>query len=229
MEPVIVSEDSGAEKSSEELDPTSQESEGEPVIGADSPSNIAVASFIEPAEAEVNPGLHFPGNSSFSFSPSLSLIINQCSLAGLDWVAGLKNLSLSGLPCEGFTSSGVNRVKVSEALEGIPVEPSASPSSDFAPLLSDLSLAPEPDPGRGGGAALLSSPESSESGYFLRSSLKKSGGGLGKDQQPVRKGRGRISHLSKAQLRAKADLREGKQLSIERALRAVNARRHVRK
>ena len=94
--------------------------------------------------------------------------------------------------------------------------------------MSDISLAPEPDPGRGG-EDLLSSPETSESGYFLRSRLKKTGGGLGKEQQPGRKGRGRISHLSKAQSRAKADLREGKQLSIERALRAVNARRQVRK
>ena len=144
-------------------------------------------------------------------------------------MAGLKNMTLTGLPCDGVVSSRVNWVRVSAALGGIPVEPSVSPSSEFAPSMSDLSLDPKPDPGRGGETTLLSSPESSESGYFLRSSLKKSGGGLGKDQQPVRKGRGRISHLSKAQLRAKADLREGKQLSIERALRAVNARRHVRK
>ena len=188
-----------------------------------------MATFTEPVEAEVTPGLPILGNSTFSFSPSFNLLLNQLTLVGHDWVEGLKNLSISGLSFDGFVSSKDDWVRVSSSLGGIPDEPTVEPSTEFSPLTSDPTLAPEPDPGRGGEDLILSSPESSDSGYFLRSSLKKTGGGLGKEQQTVQKGRGRISHLSKAQSRAKADLREGKQLSIERELRVVNARKHVRK
>ena len=82
-------------------------------------------------------------------------------------MAGLKNMTLAGLPCDGFVSSRVNRVRVSAALGDIPVEPSVSTSIEIAPTLSDISLDPEPDPGRGGEDLILSSPESSDSGYFL--------------------------------------------------------------
>ena len=188
-----------------------------------------MATFTEPVEAEVTPGLPILGNSTFSFSPSFNLLLNQYTLVGHDWVEGIKNLSISGLSFDGFVSSKDDWVRVSSALGGIPDEPTVEPSTEFSPLTSDPTLAPEPDPGRGGEDLGLSSPETSESGYFLRSSLKKPGGGLGKDQEPLRKGRGRTSHLSKAQSWAMDDLREGKQLSIERALRAVNAWRQVRK
>ena len=187
---------------------------------------VALTALVE---ADVTPGPPIPGISTFSLSASLNLLLNQCTLVGHDWVERLKNLSLSGLFDEDLIFSKDDRAGVSSDLVGVPVEPFIEPSTEISPLSTDPSLTLEPDPGRGVEVLGYSSPETSESGYFLRSCLKKSGGGLGKDQQPVRKGRGRISHLSKAQSRAKNDLREGKQLSIERALRAVNARRHVRK
>jgi len=48
-------------------------------------------------------------------------------------------------------------------------------------------------------------------------------GGIGRDKDHVGVGRGRQSFLSKAQAKAKKDLIDGKQQSIERALRAVQA------
>ena len=66
---------------------------------------------------------------------------------------------------------------------------------------------------------------STDSGYFLRSGKKVITGGLGKDYHPVSRGRGRTSFLAKAQTRARRDLHEGKQLSIEWALRAVQAQK----
>jgi len=54
-------------------------------------------------------------------------------------------------------------------------------------------------------------------------SKKISTGGLGKSLSPVRIRRGRKSNLHKAQSKAKMDLVEGKQLSIEKALREVKA------
>ena len=59
------------------------------------------------------------------------------------------------------------------------------------------------------------------SGYFLRSGTKYPLGGIGKDPPLVPRGRGRKYFLEKAQAKAKLDLSKGKQLSIERALRAV--------
>ena len=212
-----------------DLVPISQESEENPAIREVSPpTSTAAEAFIGPEEVEVNPGHPNPGKSSFTFSPSINLLLNQCSLAGLDWVEGLKNLSFSGLPFDGSVASKFNREWVPSALGGVTDEPCAALETVISPLMPDTSLLPEPDPGRGG-EDLPTSPETSESGYFLRSSLKKKGGGLGKEQLSERKGRGRHSHLSKAQSRAMADLREGKQLSIERVLRAVNAWRSVRK
>ena len=71
--------------------------------------------------------------------------------------------------------------------------------------------------------ASCSSPsESTDLGYFLRSS-KKTTTGLGKVSSPVRRGRGRKTNLFKAQSRAKVDLQEGKQQTIEKALRAEKA------
>ena len=61
------------------------------------------------------------------------------------------------------------------------------------------------------------------SSYFLSSGTKIHPGGIGKDSLPMSRGRGRKSFMAKAQSRAQKDLSEGKQLSIERALRAVQA------
>ena len=82
----------------------------------------------------------------------------------------------------------------------------------------------DPDPGDTQEEDYLSPTESQDSGYFLRSCKKASSAGLGKATPHSRKGRGRKSKLFKAQSRAKVDLVEGKQLSIEKALRAVTAK-----
>ena len=71
-------------------------------------------------------------------------------------------------------------------------------------------------------------PTSFVSGYFLRSGKKNPLGGLGKYSLPVSRGRGRKSFLAKAQSRAQKDLTEGKQLSIKRELRAVQAQKKDR-
>ena len=204
--------------------------EGDPVVRADNlPAPTAVVALTTPVEVDVSPGPSIPGITTFSLSPTINFLLNQCTLVGNDWVEGLKNLSLSGPSDEGFVSTTVDRVRVSSELVGVPVEPIFDLSAVNSPLATDPDMPLEPDPRKGVEGLVLSSPKTSELGYFLRSCSKKSGGGLGKDLQPVQKGRGRISHLSKAQSRAKNDLREGKQLSIERALRAVNSRKHVRK
>ena len=43
------------------------------------------------------------------------------------------------------------------------------------------------------------------------------------------RGMGRVSHLARAQSRAKKDVLDGKQLPIDRALRAVNAHKKGRR
>ena len=94
-----------------------------------------------------------------------------------------------------------------------PVHSSEEPASDV------FELVPESSP-----EAFSSSPsESTDLGYFLRSG-KKPTTGLGKVSPPVRRGRGRKTNISKAQSRAKVDMREGKQQTIEKALRAEKAR-----
>ena len=40
-------------------------------------------------------GVPLPGTSSFSLSPSINLFANNLNVLGLDWVGGLKNLTLS--------------------------------------------------------------------------------------------------------------------------------------
>jgi len=58
-------------------------------------------------------------------------------------------------------------------------------------------------------------------GYFLRSkSVPNPDGGIGMDSQEIGSGRGRKSFISKAKNKARSDMLAGKQLSIERALRA---------
>lgn len=60
-------------------------------------------------------------------------------------------------------------------------------------------------------------------GYNLRSSAKKGAGGLGKGKSPSARGRGRIFFLEKAQDRAMLDVHDGRQISIDRALRASHS------
>jgi len=121
-----------------------------------------------------------PGTQSFNF------FLNNVSITNLDWVEGLKNMSLaSDLP--------------STSHHPLPI---AGPALELNPT-SSMPVALIQDP---------SSPHSSsDSGYFLRSSLKKPMGGLGKGLSPIKKGRGRESFLAKAQSKAITDLREGKQ------------------
>ena len=96
----------------------------------------------------------------------------------------------------------------------------------FVPLTSTFSLPAtlvevlEPDPSEGVLVPVPTSSHSLVSGYYLRSSAKKDSGGLGKGKYPTSEGRGSVSYLAKAQNRAKMDVHDGKQQSIERALRA---------
>ena len=85
----------------------------------------------------------------------------------------------------------------------------------------------DPDPEIPPEDSCHSPPDSADSGYFLRSCLKPSSG-LGKLSPPVRRGRGRKTNIFKAQSRAKEDLLGGKQLSIEKALRAEQAKKKGR-
>lgn len=57
-------------------------------------------------------------------------------------------------------------------------------------------------------------------GYNLRSSARKGAGGFGRGKSPAARGMGRISFLARAQDRAMMDVHDGRQISIERALRA---------
>ena len=75
----------------------------------------------------------------------------------------------------------------------------------------------------------LSPSESSDSGYFLRSCSKGSSRGLGKFALPNPRGRGWKSHIAKAQSKARKDVLEGKQQSIERELRAMHAQKKGRR
>ena len=112
---------------------------------------------------------------------------------------------------------------------GVVSEPIEASTVTKALLIEEAPPFLEPDPGLEAEEKAVSLLENADSGYFLQSCNKKGEGGLGKDPPSVRRGRGRISNLSKAQTKAMNELREGKQLSIERALRAVDARKSVKK
>jgi len=171
-------------------------------------------------------GPPIPGISSFTIPPSVNFFMNFATFLGHDWVEGLRNLYISGLSGPpSFFPLG-------------PSELAPGPSTDSLALTKDPSQVPflpedsvflEPDPGDPLEEGYLSPTESMDSGYFLHSCKKPSSAGLGKSHSPVRKGRGRKSNFHKAQSRAKVDLLEGKQLSIEKALRAGNAKKKGRK
>jgi len=171
------------------------------------------------------------GISSFTVSPSVNLYLNNVTFLGQDWVEGLRNLSLSG-PSGSKVSRISPSVRGEEALGLYTPEISSSVvlMNEFDPIREDPPhVMMDPDPGDPPEGASPSPSDSLDSGYFLRSSKKASSAGLGKSLPVARKGRGRKSNFHKAQSRARVDLMEGKQLSIEKALRAVNAKSQGRK
>jgi len=165
------------------------------------------------------------GIPTFSVPPSVNLFLNKVTVLGQDWVEGLKNLSLSG----SAVSEGPRHYSCVWGEEVLGLNPPINPSSVV--MLKDIDLgrdgssfdSVDPAPGSPPDGVLSPSVKRG-SGYFLRSTIKDSSAGLGKSLPVVGKGRGRKSNLHKAQSRARVDLMEGKQLSIDMALRAVNAR-----
>jgi len=164
---------------------------------------LAVATVAGDGPSSSN--LPVPGISSLALSPSLNLFLKNVTIEGSDWVNTLRNLKISLEP--------QSHQAPIELLADVSLE---TPSK----ALSPVSKSPVLEKGQ-------SSAESSDTGYFLRSCKKPAGGGLGKGSVQARAGRGRKSHISKAKTRAKLDLESGKQLSIERALRAVKAHKKV--
>ena len=117
----------------------------------------------------------------------------------MDWmVEKLRNLALSPLPVVASTPLSA------AILEEVPINASVSENIEEGSSKQITNVS---------------------SGYFLRSGTKHPLGGIGKDPPLGPRGRGRKSFLAKAQMRAKVDLSERKQLSIERALRAVQAQK----
>ena len=121
-------------------------------------------------------------------------------MPGMDWVEKLKILTNTTQPLAVSTL-------VSAALLGEPPQ-----------ILVH-------DPIDDGVVSPLSPPGSLDSGYFLWSCTKVASGGLGKQSNQTLRGRGRKSFIAKAHSRARKDLLEGKQQSIESALRAVHAQK----
>jgi len=229
-EPLPMSDDSGKVRVSDDSEPSSDDSEM--VLAAlvvSSPSTLDSSAHPAPVEESAPPGPAIPGITKLSLSPSINFMLNQCTMVGLDWMEGLKNLSISGPTEEGFVASLGGRGGDLKLKVGSVTEPNVEPSASKAFLIEEAPPILEPDPGIEAEGMADPSPANDEAGYFLRSRTKKGEGGLGKDPPSVRRGRGRISNLSKAQSKAVRDLRDGKQLSIERALRAVDARESVKK
>ena len=146
----------------------------------------------------------FSGISSFSLSPSLNLFANNVTLSGLDWVEGLKNLTISSQLTP--ATLPISTIYLEESL--IPVKPN--------PIIDDINYP-------------LSPLDSLDSRYFLRSFSKTTSEGLGKDTNMASKGRGRKTFISKAQSKAKKDLLEVKQNSIERDIRSMRAQKKGRR
>ena len=134
------------------------------------------------------------GTPSFSLPSLFHLFTRQLNVSGIDWVEGLKKLSLNSIEIRSPISATI--------VEEPPI------GSVLEPVLHD---------------SVHSPIESSDSSYFLRSCTKGGSGGLGRNPAASARGRGRVSLLAKAQSRAKKDVLEGKQILIDRALRAVNA------
>ena len=170
-----------------------------------------------------------PGTPSFPILSNVNLFLNNVSFLGFDWIEGLRKLSLSGhsgtplsLPAHHVFADTFPGMASQPSIASVAVEPVIMPAMD-----EPSSVVLEPDPVFLPEESCPSPPDSSDSRYFLRSCHKLSTG-LGKNSSPVRRGRGRKTNLFKAQSRAKEDLLGGKQLSIEKALRAEKAKKKGR-
>jgi len=182
-------------------------------------SNMVHSLAIVPVDDETAKAPQNMGTPSFSFNAVFNVFVKHFFALNLDWVEGLRTLSMEdpsghikNLPITPLSDGPVSQLEavspVLALIEGPPGEESITEEIATPPLSED---------------------ESSDSGYFLRSCKKISGGGLAKDLPPARNKRGRKSNLHKAQSRARMDLVEGKQLSIEKALRAGKGRSRGRK
>jgi len=182
-------------------------------------SNVVHTMAIVPAGAETAKEPPILGTPTFSLNAAFNVFVKHFSVMNLDWVEGLRTLSIedpSGHiknlpltpPSDGLVPHLEVEAPVLALIEGPPGEDSINEEIATPPLSQD---------------------ESSDSGYFLRSCKKISNGGLGKDIPPARSKRGRKSNLHKAQSRARMELVDGKQLSIEKALRAGKGRSRGRR
>jgi hypothetical protein len=141
--------------------------------------------------------------------PSIIVLINNLSIKSPEW---LLSPSLPPLP------------PLITVLPSFPPPSLPPPMSALSPA-SSSSLLPLESPTSLSAPALedstTSSSDTSSRRYFLRSLNREHSGGLALDPTPTEKsGRGRKSLISKAQKKARIDLLAGKQVSIERALRA---------
>jgi len=185
---------------------------------------------IAPQREDAPRGPDIPGIPSFSVPPSVNLFMNSVTILGHDWVEGLRKLSLAGPSGPVAPRNCLSILGEEASCLNSPIKNNSVVSlAECASVLEDSPFVLiEPDPGDSHDADYQSPSESQDSGYFLRSCKKAISSGLGKSSPPARKGRGRKSNLHKAQSRARVDLMEGKQLSIEKALRAVNAKKKGR-
>lgn len=211
-------------------DPGSEPFGDEPsLVCPEAEENLAAQMVLVPVpqREDVPRGHDIPSISSFSFPPSVNLFLNTVTILGHDWVEGLHNLSLSGSSGPSEPRNCLSILGEEDLAPNIPLLDLSL--ADFPTVLEDTPLVlVDLDPGDTHEEDYQSPSESQDSGYFLCSCKKAISSGLGKSSPPARKGHGRKSNLHKAQSRAKVDLLEGKQLSIEKALRAVNAKKKGR-
>jgi len=182
-------------------------------------SNMVHSLDIVPAGDETAKAPLNLGTPSYSLNVVFNVFVKHFSVMNRDWVEGLRTLSIED-PSGHFKSLPV-------------ITPSDGLVSHLEAVTPGLALIEGP-PGEDSIIEEIATPplpqdESSDSGYFLRSSNKVSIGGLGKVTPPARSKRGRKSNLHKAQCRARMDLVDGKQLSIEKALRAGKGRSRGRR
>ena len=164
-------------------------------------------------------------------SPNIKLFLNNVSFLGFDWIEGLRKLSLSGRASSSLPLLVPPLFPDEDELgkDTLPAVILTARAPDlFLAVEEPSSVCLEPDPETPLEESCPSPLESSDSSYFLRSRTK-SALGLAKVSSSVRRGRGRKTNLSKAQSRAKEDFLEGKQHSIESALREKKAKKRGRK
>ena len=142
--------------------------EDKPLVG------LPVAEVVRQVGEPFLFGVPLPGTSYFSLSLSINLFANNLNVSGLDWVGGLKNLTLSSNPLELLS----------------PIYVACIEEPPFVSVLEPFLLEQFPP---------CFPPESTDSGYFLHFCTKGPFGGLGKATVRTPRGRGRISHFEKAQ------------------------------